>query len=197
MPVGGCTNPYGWTKLTIEQIMIDSAAAYCMNAVILRYFNPIGAHPSGLIGESPQGIPNNLMPYITQVAVGKREKLYVMGNDYPTRDGTGIRDYLHVVDLAKGHIKALEHTAGHTGSEIFNLGTGKGTSVLDLVEAFMQICGIRLPYVITKRRDGDLAEFWADPGKAESLLGWKAGLTIEDMCRDSYCWQIKNPDGYQ
>ena len=136
MPAGGCVNPYGRTKLMIEQILLDSAAAYGMNTVILRYFNPIGAHPSGLLGEAPQGVPNNIMPYITQVAVGKREKLYVIGNDYPTRDGTGVRDYLHVVDLAKGHIKALEYTEKYSGADIFNLGTGRGTSVLELVEAF-------------------------------------------------------------
>ena len=196
-PVGGCTNPYGWTKFMIEQIARDAASAdQRLSVVLLRYFNPIGAHESGLIGEAPSGIPNNLMPYITQVAVGKREYLSVFGNDYPTPDGTGIRDYIHVVDLAKGHVAALRYALGHKGSEVFNLGTGHGVSVLELVHAFEAATGVKIPYRITPRRPGDLAECWADPSKAGRVLGWHAEKTVEDMCADAWRWQSANPDGY-
>lgn len=195
--VGPCSNPYGWTKLMIEQILRDwTATDPTASAVLLRYFNPVGAHPSGLIGEAPNGIPNNLMPFISQVAVGRREHLSVFGNDYPTPDGTGVRDYIHVVDLAKGHVAALGWAAEHTGAEVFNLGTGHGSSVLQLVEAFSRVNDIPVPYVIAPRRDGDIAECWADPAKAERLLGWKATLGIDEMCRDSWNWQKNNPNGY-
>lgn len=195
--VGPCSNPYGWTKLMIEQILRDwTATDGTASAVLLRYFNPVGAHPSGLIGEAPNGIPNNLMPFISQVAVGKREHLSVFGNDYPTPDGTGVRDYIHVVDLARGHVAALDWATAHTGTEVFNLGTGHGSSVLQLVEAFSRVNGIPVPYVIAPRRGGDIAECWADPGKAERLLGWKATLGIDEMCRDSWNWQKNNPNGY-
>ena len=196
-PAGGCTNPYGWTKYMIEQIARDAAAADPnMSVVLLRYFNPIGAHESGLIGEAPAGIPNNLMPYITQVAVGKRSHLSVFGNDYPTPDGTGVRDYIHVVDLAKGHVAALRYALTHKGTEVFNLGTGRGVSVLELVHAFEAATGVKIPYEIAPRRPGDLAECWADPSKAERVLGWHAEKTVEDMCADSWRWQSGNPDGY-
>ncbi len=196
-PVGGCTNPYGWTKFMIEQIARDAAVADpAMSVVLLRYFNPVGAHESGRIGENPTGIPNNLMPYITQVAVGKRDHLSIFGSDYPTPDGTGVRDYIHVVDLAKGHVAALEYALSHTGTEVFNLGTGHGVSVLELVNAFMRATGVNIPYEITARRPGDLAECWADPSKAERVLGWHAEKTVEDMCADSWRWQSQNPDGY-
>lgn len=193
-----CTNPYGWTKLFNEQILQDACVADKeLSVVLLRYFNPIGAHKSGLIGESPNGIPNNLMPYITQVAVGKREKLSVFGNDYDTHDGTGVRDYIHVVDLAKGHLKALEYLSrGNKGAEVFNLGTGVGYSVLDIVKAFSQVSGVEIPYVIVDRRPGDVAVVTADPTKANEKLGWKTEFTLSDMCRDSYNWQCKNPQGY-
>ncbi|MBQ3404287.1 MAG: UDP-glucose 4-epimerase GalE [Oscillospiraceae bacterium] len=196
MPAGGCTNPYGWTKYMIERIAIDAAKTGKIDAVLLRYFNPIGAHPSGLIGEDPAGIPNNLMPYISQVAVGRREKLSIFGDDYPTPDGTGVRDYIHVVDLAKGHVLAIEYMKEHRGYEIINLGTGRGTSVLELVHAFERVNNVPIPHVITERRAGDLAEVWAVADKARRLLGWTAELTVEDMCRDSYNWQKKNPNGY-
>ena len=186
----GCINPYGWTKYMIEQILRDAAAADPeMSVVLLRYFNPIGAHESGLIGEKPSGVPNNLMPYITQVAQGIREKLNVFGDDYPTPDGTGVRDYIHVVDLAKGHIAALEYSRANTGCEVFNLGTGQGYSVLELVRAFEKANGIKIPYEITGRRAGDAAVSYADTSKAEAVLGWKAEKGIEDMCRDSWRWQ--------
>ena len=186
----GCTNPYGWTKYMIEQILKDVCAADPeMSVVLLRYFNPIGAHESGLIGEKPNGIPNNLMPYITQVAQGIRPKLNVFGNDYPTLDGTGVRDYIHVVDLAKGHVAALEYSQNHKGCEVFNLGTGHGYSVLDLVKTFERVNGIKIPYEIVGRRAGDIATCYADTHKAESMLGWKAEKGIEDMCRDSWRWQ--------
>ena len=186
----GCTNPYGWTKYMIEQILKDvSVADSEMSVVLLRYFNPIGAHESGLIGEKPNGIPNNLMPFITQVAQGIRPKLNVFGNDYPTPDGTGVRDYIHVVDLAKGHVAALKFSQEHTGCEVFNLGTGHGYSVLDLVKTFEKVNGIKIPYEIVGRRAGDIAICYADPHKAESMLGWKAEKGIEDMCRDSWRWQ--------
>lgn len=186
----GCTNPYGWTKYMIEQILKDvSVADPDMSVVLLRYFNPIGAHESGLIGEKPNGIPNNLMPYITQVAQGIRPKLNVFGNDYPTHDGTGVRDYIHVVDLAKGHVAALEYSQKHSGCEVFNLGTGQGYSVLDLVKTFEKVNGIKIPYEIVGRRPGDIATCYADTQKAENVLGWKAEKGIEDMCRDSWRWQ--------
>ena len=189
-PAGGCTNPYGWTKLMIEQILTDTAKADPeMSVVLLRYFNPIGAHESGLIGEKPNGIPNNLMPYITQVAIGKLEKLRVFGNDYPTPDGTGVRDYIHVVDLAKGHLAALKYSETHTGTEIVNLGTGTGYSVMDVIKAFESANGVKIPYVIAPRRSGDIATCYADPTKARELLGWTAEKTLEDMCRDSWRWE--------
>jgi UDP-glucose 4-epimerase len=190
MPVGGCTNPYGWTKFMIEQILRDAAAADPdFSAVLLRYFNPIGAHGSGLIGERPNGVPNNLMPYLTQVAVGQRERLNVFGDDYPTPDGTGVRDYIHVVDLAKGHLAALDYAMRHTGAEAVNLGTGVGYSVLDVVRAFEKATGVRIPYVIAPRRPGDIAVSYADPSKAAALLRWKAKKSLEDMCRDAWRWQ--------
>ena len=193
----GCTNPYGWTKLMIEQILRDSAVADKeLSVVLLRYFNPIGAHESGRIGELPNGIPNNLMPYITQVAVGKLKQLSVFGNDYPTHDGTGVRDYIHVVDLAKGHVAAVKYAANNKGAEVFNLGTGIGYSVLDIVKAFKEANGIDIPYVITDRRPGDVAECYADPKKAFEGLGWKAEKNLADMCRDSWRWQSSNPEGY-
>ena len=196
MPTG-CTNPYGWTKYMNEQILTDAASANPnLSVVLLRYFNPIGAHASGLIGEAPNGIPNNLMPYIAQVAVGKREKLSVFGNDYPTHDGTGVRDYIHVVDLARGHVAAIDYAANNKGTEIVNLGTGIGYSVLDLVKSFEKVNGINIPYVIAERRAGDVAEVYADPKKAKELLGWQAEKTIDDMCRDTWNWQKNNPNGY-
>ena len=193
MPAGGCTNPYGWTKFMIEQILRDAAVADpAMSVVLLRYFNPIGAHESGLIGEAPNGIPNNLMPYLCQVAAGKLPRLNVFGDDYPTPDGTGVRDYIHVVDLAKGHAAALTYSAAHTGAEVFNLGTGRGSSVLDLVKSFEKVNGLKLPYVIAPRRAGDIAECYADASKAERLLGWKAEKSLDDMCRDSWNWTKKS-----
>ena len=191
----GCTNPYGWTKYMIEQIMKDVCLSDPeMSVVLLRYFNPIGAHESGLIGEKPNGIPNNLMPYITQVAQGIRPKLNVFGNDYPTPDGTGVRDYIHVVDLAKGHVAALKYSQNHTGCEVFNLGTGQGYSVLDLVKTFEKVNGVKIPYEIVCRRPGDIATCYADTNKAEAILGWKAEKGIEDMCRDSWKWQLNISD---
>ena len=165
--------------------------------MLLRYFNPIGAHESGLIGEDPSGIPNNLVPYIAKVAVGQLEKLSVFGNDYPTPDGTGVRDYIHVVDLAKGHVKACDYAANHTGSEIINLGTGHGYSVLDLVNTYSRVNNVSVPYVFAPRRAGDIAENYADPSKAKELLGWEAEKDLEDMCRDSYRFQRDNPKGYK
>ena len=198
MPSVGCTNPYGWTKFMIEKILEGQAAADPeWSVVLLRYFNPIGAHESGLIGEDPSGIPNNLMPYIAKVAVGELEKLSVFGNDYPTPDGTGVRDYIHVTDLAKGHVKACGYAAAHTGSEIINLGTGHGYSVLDLVNTFMNVNHVPVPYVIAPRRPGDIAENYADPSKAKKLLDWEAEKTLEDMCRDTYRFQQNNPKGYR
>jgi len=190
MPAGDCSNPYGRTKYFIEQILKDTAKAYPeMSVVLLRYFNPIGAHESGLIGELPNGVPNNLLPYITQTAAGIREKLSVFGNDYPTYDGTGIRDYIHVVDLAKGHIAALKYSDRHTGTEIFNLGTGTGYSVLEIIDAFEKATGVHIDYTISPRRPGDIAECYAGTEKAEHMLGWRAEKSIEDMCRDSWHWQ--------
>lgn len=194
----GAVNPYGNTKLTIEKILNDVYVAdNTWSVVLLRYFNPIGAHESGRIGEDPNGIPNNLMPYITQVAVGKREKLSVFGNDYNTHDGTGVRDYIHVVDLAKGHLKALEKVLSATGVESYNLGTGTGYSVLDVVANFEKATGLVIPYVIVGRRAGDIATCFADAAKAFSELGWKAEKSLEDMCRDSWRWQSNNPNGYE
>ena len=190
MPRGACTNPYGWTKSMIEQILADACVADPdLSVVCLRYFNPIGAHESGLIGEMPNGIPNNLMPYITQVAVGIRKELSVFGDDYPTPDGTGVRDFIHVVDLAKGHVAAIDYVNHHAGWEAINLGTGKGTSVLELVHAFASANGVDVPYRIAPRRSGDLAFCYANVDKAARVLGWRAEKTVEDMCRDSWRWQ--------
>ncbi len=194
---GGCTNPYGWTKYMTEQILQGLATAESdWSICLLRYFNPIGAHESGRIGEDPRGIPNNLMPFITQVAVGRREKLSVFGNDYDTHDGTGVRDYIHVVDLAKGHVAAVEYVCSHTGCEVFNLGTGTGYSVLDMVNTFVSVNKVAVPYVITARRPGDIATCYADPAKSAEKLHWKAELTLDDMCRDSWNWQKNNPLGF-
>ncbi len=194
---GGCTNPYGWTKYMTEQILSGiSHADPDWSVTLLRYFNPIGAHKSGLMGEDPRGIPNNLMPYITQVAIGRREMLSVYGNDYPTHDGTGVRDYIHVVDLAKGHVAAVKYTTGHKGTEIFNLGTGIGYSVLDMVHTFVEVNQVKVPYKIAGRRPGDIATCYADPTKSKEILGWTARETLADMCRDSWNWQTKNPQGY-
>ena len=194
---GGCTNPYGWTKYMTEQILSGIAFADKeWSVTLLRYFNPIGAHISGRIGEDPQGIPNNLMPYITQVAVGRRDHLSVFGNDYDTPDGTCIRDYIHVVDLAKGHVAAVKYTTTHTGCEVFNLGTGKGSSVMEMVNTFMEATGAKVPYEIVGRRAGDLPVCYADPAKSQAVLGWKAEKTLADMCRDSWRWQSQNPMGY-
>ncbi len=196
-PTGNCSNPYGWTKYMIEQFLKGACVADPeLSVVLLRYFNPIGAHESGLIGENPNGVPNNLMPYITQVAVGKREKLSVFGNDYDTPDGTGVRDYIHVVDLAQGHLDALKYADEHPGCEVFNLGTGKGYSVLDMVNTFSSVNNVPVPYVIAERRPGDLATVYADPAKAKEGLGWEAKRNLEDMCRDSWNWQKNNPNGY-
>ena len=198
MEKGACSNPYGWTKSMIEQILMDAASANEeLSVVLLRYFNPIGAHESGLIGEDPLGIPNNLMPFISQVAVGKRDKLTVFGGDYPTPDGTCLRDYLHVMDLAEGHIKAVEFAKSNKGTEVFNLGTGTPYSVLDIVETFERNSGVHVNHEIGERRDGDLPEVWADVSKAERLLGWKAARNLDDMCRDSWNWQKNNPNGYR
>ena len=197
-PTGGTTNPYGTTKLFIERILTDYCAAEpSLNVALLRYFNPIGAHESGLIGEDPNGIPNNLVPYIAQVAVGKLEKLHVFGNDYPTKDGTGVRDYIHVVDLAKGHVAALKKLATGCGLFVCNLGTGNGYSVLDILHAYEKACGKELPYVIDPRRPGDIAECYADPAKALQEMGWKAQYGIEEMCASSWKWQSMNPNGYK
>ena len=194
---GMCTNPYGWTKYMNEQILRDTANAVDdWTVTLLRYFNPIGAHSSGLIGEDPRGIPNNLMPYISQVAIGRREKLSVFGNDYNTHDGTGVRDYIHVVDLARGHVAAIEYMVKHRGESVFNLGTGTGYSVLDMVKAFEKVSGRPVPYQIVDRRPGDIGTVYASPDKSAQLLGWKAQYNLEDMCRDTWAWQSKNPMGY-
>ena len=194
---GNCTNPYGWTKYMTEQILSGMAHADPeWSIVLLRYFNPIGAHESGRIGEDPRGIPNNLMPYITQVAIGRRDHLSVFGNDYDTPDGTGVRDYIHVVDLAKGHVAAVKYVVGTQGCEVFNLGTGTGYSVLDMVKAFEKANGVKVPYQIVDRRPGDLPTCYADPAKSAEVLGWKAEKNLEDMCRDSWRWQSQNPMGY-
>ena len=196
-PKKSATNPYGWTKWMIEQILTDLHTADPeWNVVLLRYFNPIGAHPSGLIGEDPKGIPNNRVPYVAQVAVGKREAVQVYGNDYPTPDGTGVRDYIHVCDLASGHVSALRWMNGREGVEVFNLGTGTGSSVLDVIHAFSKACGKELPYVIRERRGGDIAANWCDASKAEREMGWKAQYDLADMCRDSWNWQSHNPNGF-
>ena len=198
MPTGTPTNPYGMTKLMMEQILTDTAKARPeMSIVILRYFNPIGAHESGRIGEDPNGIPNNLMPFITQVAAGRLSQLGVFGDDYPTPDGTGVRDYIHVVDLAKGHVKAIDYSADHKGVEIVNLGTGTGYSVLDIVKTFEKVNNLTIPYVIKPRRAGDIAVCYADASKAEKVLGWKAEKNLEDMCFDSWNWQSHNVNGYK
>lgn len=197
-PKGQCTNPYGWTKSMMEQIMTDVQAADPeWNVVLLRYFNPVGAHESGRIGEDPKGIPNNLMPYISQVAVGKLEKLGVFGDDYDTPDGTGVRDYIHVVDLAVGHVKAIKYIFSNPGLDIINLGTGVGYSVLDMVKAFSKACGKEIPYEIKPRREGDIAMCYADPSKAAKVLGWKAERGLEQMCEDAWRWQSQNPEGYR
>lgn len=197
-PKGQITNPYGQTKGMLEQILTDLHVADPeWNVVLLRYFNPIGAHESGLIGEDPKGIPNNLVPYIAQVAVGKLERLGVFGNDYPTHDGTGVRDYIHVVDLAKGHVKALKKLAPGSGVSIYNLGTGNGYSVLDVLHAYEKACKKTLPYEVKERRAGDIATCYCDASKAKDELGWVAEKGIEDMCADSWRWQSTNPDGYR
>lgn len=197
-PKGQCTNPYGWTKSMLEQVMTDMQKADTeWNVVLLRYFNPIGAHPSGTMGEDPNGIPNNLMPYVTQVAIGKRPELGVFGNDYDTHDGTGVRDYIHVVDLARGHVAALKAIERKCGLAIYNLGTGHGYSVLDVINAFQKTNNVPIPYSIKPRRAGDIATCYSDPSKAEKELGWKAEFGIEEMCRDSWNWQRKNPNGYR
>lgn len=196
-PKGECTNPYGWTKSMLEQILGDiQKADQEWNVILLRYFNPIGAHKSGTIGENPNGIPNNLMPYVTQVAVGKLKELGVFGNDYDTHDGTGVRDYIHVVDLAKGHVKALKKIEEKAGLKIYNLGTGVGYSVLDIVKNFEEATGIKIPYAIKERRAGDIASCYADPAKAKEELGWTAQFGIKEMCEDAWRWQKNNPNGY-
>lgn len=196
-PKGVCTNPYGWTKHMLEQILTDfNTADPQWNVILLRYFNPIGAHKSGLIGEDPKGIPNNLLPYVAQVAVGKLEKVGVFGNNYDTKDGTGVRDYIHVVDLARGHVKAVDKLKENPGVKVYNLGTGRGYSVLDVIEAFRKASGKDIPYEIKERRPGDIAVCYADPSLAKKELGWEAHYNLEDMCRDSWNWQSKNPDGY-
>ena len=199
-PTPGCTNPYGWTKLMMEQVFKDVQKADPeWNVILLRYFNPIGAHESGLIGEDPAGIPNNLLPYVSQVAVGRLKELSVFGNDYPTPDGTGVRDYIHVVDLADAHLKAVEklHAAKEYGLKVINLGTGKGYSVLQIVKAFEKASGRKVPYVIKARRPGDVSECWADPSFALKELGWKAKRGLDKMCEDIWRWQSKNPFGFR
>ena len=197
-PKGQCTNPYGWTKSMMEQIMSDVQKANPdWNVILLRYFNPVGAHKSGRIGEDPKGIPNNLMPYISQVAVGKLEKLGVFGNDYNTPDGTGVRDYIHVVDLAIGHVKAINYIFTNPGLDVINLGTGVGYSVLDMVKAFSKACGKEIPYEIKPRRAGDIDMCYADPSKAQKVLGWKAERGLDEMCEDTWRWQSQNPNGYR
>ena len=205
MTKGACTNPYGWTKWMQEQMLTDAALASekgsdwkePLSVVLLRYFNPVGSHESGLIGEDPQGIPNNLMPFISQVAVGRRDHLTVFGDDYGTPDGTCRRDYIHVMDLADGHLRAIEYAARHTGTEIFNLGTGDPYSVLDVVKAFEKASGVTIKYQIGPRRAGDIQDCWANADKAHAVLGWKAQRGLEQMCRDSWNWQSKNPNGYR
>ena len=198
MQRGSCSNPYGWTKAMMEQILTDTAHAdEEMAVILLRYFNPIGAHESGRIGEDPQGIPNNLMPFVSQTAVGRRDKLTVFGGDYDTPDGTCLRDYIHVMDLANGHLKAVEYAADHKGVEIFNLGTGHPYSVLDIINTFEKANGVPVPYVIGPRRAGDLPVVYADASKAERILGWKTKRDLKDMCVDSWNWQKNNPNGFR
>ena len=202
MPKGACTNPYGWTKWMQEQILRDAWFASQkeekeLSVVLLRYFNPVGAHESGMIGEDPQGIPNNLMPYISQVAVGRRDHLTVFGDDYDTPDGTCRRDYIHVMDLAEGHVKAAEYSVEHNGTEVFNLGTGNPYSVLDMVNAFSEACGHPVKYEIGPRRAGDVQDSWANADKAKEVLGWEAKRGIEEICRDGWKWQSSNPKGYE
>ena len=195
---GGTTNPYGTSKLMQEQILSDLwVSDHDWNVVLLRYFNPVGAHASGLIGEDPKGIPNNLMPYVAQVASGKLKRIGVFGNDYPTPDGTGVRDYIHVVDLAKGHVAAINRLTGGNGVHVYNLGTGNGYSVLDMIKAFSKACGKDLPYEIMPRREGDIPACYASSERAEKELGWKAQLDLNDMCRDQWNWQKNNPNGYE
>ncbi len=197
METGNCSSPYGWTKLFIEQMIKDySAANPAFSAVLLRYFNPVGAHESGLIGEDPKEIPNNLMPYISKVAVGEISMLRIFGKDYPTVDGTGVRDYIHVTDLAKGHVAAIDYVKNREGTEAFNLGTGKGISVLQLLSAYRCAAMREIPYEFAPRRPGDLAEFYADPTKANEILGWKTEYNIDDMCKTAWNWQKNNPRGY-
>ena len=194
---GNCTNPYGWTKYVCEQILRDAVVADpSWSVVLLRYFNPVGAHASGLIGEDPRGIPNNLMPFISQTAIGRREKLSIFGNDYDTPDGTAIRDYIHVVDLARGHVAAIAYMDAHSGESVFNLGTGQGSSVLQMVRAFEKANHLVIPFVYAPRRAGDLPVCYACPDKSAELLHWRAEFNIEDMCRDTWNWQTKNPMGY-
>ena len=194
---GNCTNPYGWTKYVCEQILRDAVVADpSWSVVLLRYFNPVGAHASGLIGEDPRGIPNNLMPFISQTAIGRREKPSIFGNDYDTPDGTAIRDYIHVVDLARGHVAAIAYMDAHSGESVFNLGTGQGSSVLQMVRAFETANHLTIPFVFAPRRAGDLAVCYACPDKSAELLHWRAEYNIEDMCRDTWNWQTKNPMGY-
>ncbi|RQW64796.1 UDP-glucose 4-epimerase GalE [Vibrio viridaestus] len=193
----GATNPYGRSKLMVEECLTDFQKANPdWSIVLLRYFNPVGAHPTGKLGEDPQGIPNNLMPFVSQVAVGRREFLSVFGSDYPTKDGTGVRDYIHVVDLADGHVAALQKIGDKSGLHTYNLGTGKGYSVLDMVKAFEKACGKEIAYKLVERRPGDIAECWADPSKARDELGWTAKKTLEDMTKDTWLWQSTNPNGY-
>ena len=197
-PIGVPTNPYGMSKLMVERILQDLVVAEAdFSVALLRYFNPIGAHESGLIGENPNGIPNNLLPYVTQVAIGKLEKLSVFGSDYPTVDGTGVRDYIHVVDLAKGHLAALDYLKGAVGCHVWNLGTGQGYSVLQIIEAFEKATGVSVPYKLVERRAGDIAECWSNPAKAKDELGWEAGYGLEDMMRHSWKWQKGNPEGFK
>lgn len=196
-PTAAAESPYGWSKLMTEQLMRDiHAADPDWNVALLRYFNPVGAHPSGAIGEDPHGIPNNLMPYITQVAVGRLDKLRVFGNDYPTPDGTGVRDYIHVMDLAAAHVAAVEKLSNRPGILTYNLGTGRGSSVLEVIAAFEKATGVRIPYDIVSRRPGDVVAAYADPSKAKRELGWEAKFDLTDMCRDGWNWQQKNPHGY-
>lgn len=197
-PKHDATNPYGWTKSMLEQILSDLYTGDNeWNVVLLRYFNPIGAHESGRIGEDPKGIPNNLLPYVAQVAVGKLEQVGVFGDDYPTPDGTGVRDYIHVMDLARGHVSAIAYMAAHTGESVFNLGTGRGYSVLEMVHAFEAANHVHVPYRIAPRRAGDLPTVYACPDKSARILGWRADYSLEDMCRDSWRWQTQNPNGYE
>ena len=197
-PIGVPTNPYGMSKLMVERILQDLVVAEAdFSVALLRYFNPIGAHESGLIGENPSGIPNNLLPYVTQVAIGKLAQLSVFGSDYPTEDGTGVRDYIHVVDLAKGHLAALDYLKGAVGCHVWNLGTGQGYSVLQIVEAFEKATGVSVPYKLVERRAGDIAECWSNPAKAKDELGWEAGYGLEDMMHHSWKWQKGNPEGFE